>query len=50
LVARLKKEDGEENVRIAKEVLQDFKEHGIRCIYVIPIGRYDIIPEVLEGF
>ncbi len=23
-----------------------FKQTGIRCVYIIPIGRYEIIPEI----
>jgi 5,10-methylenetetrahydrofolate reductase len=50
VLERLRKGDARENIRIVKEVLQDLKDHGIRLIYLIPIGRYDIIPEILEGF
>ncbi|MFQ5804269.1 MAG: methylenetetrahydrofolate reductase [Candidatus Methylomirabilales bacterium] len=50
VLARLKKGDSKESIRIAREVLQDFKEHGIRCVYIIPIGRYEIVSEILEGF
>ena len=50
VLERLKKGDARENIHIIKEALQDFKDHGIRLIYVIPIGRYELIPEILEGF
>ncbi len=50
ILERLRKGDARENIHIVKEVLQDFREHGIRLVYVIPIGRYDLIPEILEGF
>ncbi|MFQ5840065.1 MAG: methylenetetrahydrofolate reductase [Candidatus Methylomirabilales bacterium] len=47
---RLRKGDGREQVRVARDVLAEFNAHQLRCIYIIPIGRYEIIPEVLHNF
>ncbi len=49
VVERLRKGGPEEPVAIIREVLQEFRENGVRCLYVIPIGRYDRVPAILNG-
>jgi len=49
VATRLKGGDAKEGVRIAKEVIQELLEGGIRCLYLIPMGKYEAVPEILEG-
>lgn len=49
VLARLKRGDGREGIRIVEEVIEELVEAGIRCFYIIPMGRYEVVPEVIEG-
>ncbi|MBI3988105.1 MAG: methylenetetrahydrofolate reductase [candidate division NC10 bacterium] len=49
VVARLKGGDAKEGVRIVREVIEELVEDGIRCFYIIPMGKYEVVPEIIEG-
>lgn len=49
VVKRLKEGDTKEGVRIVSEVVEELVKGGIRCLYIIPTGRYEAVPEILDG-
>lgn len=49
VVARLKGGDAREGIRIVREVVEELVEDGLRCLYIIPMGKYEAVPEVIEG-